>query len=469
MLIGVIQKKNLADVDALLRRIEPGLYDCLELRLDGCSRTEALHIAEHVCAMPLPIIVTLRSRAEGGLFTGTEPERIALLEELAALHPDYLDIEAALPGAVIAKIRAIAPQTRIILSWHDFTGTPESLEDVLSAMQAKADGVHYKLAALAHTTPDALRMMLFCREQTQNGLSLTGISMGEHGITTRILAPIMHQGFCYCPLEETTAPGQLDARTLRSTYHFPALHQKTAVYGLIGDPVAQSVGHLYHNDRNAENGCAAVYVKWHLTQAELAQGLDLLARLGVQGLSVTMPHKEAILPLLSAYDDVVRCSGAANTLKAADAGFVGTNTDGAGALNALPVDVAGKHIVILGAGGAAKAVMAEGVRRGASFSVFNRTVEKTLPIESIIRPFTELGALQSEPWDCIINALPFTLTFPFDAIPFAAGRLAVDLSYGKQSVFLQAATAAGCTVVDGRDMFERQALMQRQYWGLDAY
>ncbi len=464
MLIGVIQKNSLAEIRALLGRLDASLFDLLELRLDACRDLSADGVAD--LPLPLPAIFTLRRREEGGLYQGDEASRLALLEDLIRLQPAYMDIEAAVPAQRLEAIRALSPKTRIILSWHDFEKTPEDLEPVLGLMRARADGVIYKVAGRARNTLDALRMLVFCKEQRDAGLALIGICMGPDGESTRILAPVVHTGLCYCPVEEASAPGQLDAHTLRDVYRFPGLNRNTALYGLIGNPVDRSVGHLHHNRLNAASGCDAVYVKWRLEPAELDAAMPLLQRLGVRGLSVTMPLKEAVMPFLASQDDAVRHIGAANTLTATSGGWRGGSTDGAGALACLPLDVAGKKIVVLGAGGAAKSVMYEAVRRGASVRVYNRTPGKALPIDAPALPFSALEELRSDPYDVIVNALPFDADFSFETVPFLAGAVAMDCSYGKPGAFLELAGRAGCLTVDGAGMFTAQAALQRASWGL---
>lgn len=474
MLIGVIQKSSLAEIAAAINNLasgqpgQPAPYDMLELRLDGCTDFSLDGVA--ALPRPLPVLFTLRRRAEGGAFTGSEDERLKRIEALMTLEPDFMDVEAAVPAARIARIRAVAPRVGIVLSWHDFTATPEDLAPVLARMRDAADDVIYKMAAFARTSTDALRMLTFCRAQQAAGLRMVGISMGECGVSSRILAPVVHEGWCYCPVAEATAPGQLDAHTLREVYNVAGLTRHTAMYGLIGDPVEHSIGHIWHNAWHARQGLDAVYVKWHITREDLPTALPLLAQLGVRGLSVTMPHKEAVLPLLTGVDATARMIGAANTLRAQDGGFFGTNTDGAGALHALPLDVRGKKLVVLGAGGAARALIHAAASAGAEVTVFNRTPGKPLPAApgahppAVTRAFAELPTLRDTGYDAIVNALPFDVGMPMQDVPFLPGRVAMDLSYGKPGAFLARAREAGCRVVDGRNMYEHQAALQRDWW-----
>lgn len=471
LLVGVIQKKSMAELAALLERMDSSSYDVLELRLDACADLDPVALAG--LALPLPAIFTLRCKAEGGLYPKGEEERLEMLAALMRLKPAYLDIEASVAPERTAYIRSLSPDTKIILSQHDFNRTPIALRSILDSMMQKAGGAVYKIAAYARSGLDALRMLVFCKEQKARGVPLIGICMGEDGISTRVLAPVAHTGFCYCPVDEASAPGQLDAATLREVYNFASLDGDTAVYGLLGDPVGQSIGHVYHNERNASSACNAVYVKWRITGGETRQALALLRALGVAGLSITMPLKEAVMPFLAAIDETGRAIGAVNTLKAGPDGFSATNTDGAGALDSVDEirSWRGKTVVVLGAGGAAKAVIHEADRRGAVLAIYNRTPGKKLPGASsalATRAFSRLGELRTKPYDVIINALPFGVSLAFEEIPFQAGALALDLSYGKPSAFLRAAGAAGCRVMDGAGMFAGQARLQRIFWELPA-
>lgn len=466
MIVSVIQKKTLAEIADSAARIDVGLYDLIELRLDGCIDLSPEALAN--ITLPLPAVFTLRSAREGGAYTGTEQERLEMLERLAALKPAFLDVEAFVPADSIARIRRVSPETRIILSSHDFSGTPENLEGTLELMRAKAGGVIYKIAAMARNTPDALRMLLLCKKAAREGVELIGISMGEYGECTRILAPVFNLGLSYCPLDESTAPGQLGAATLRGTYNFARLNKGTTVYGLLGDPVAQSVGHLYHNRKKAKAGCDAVYVKWRVAPSELEESVALMKQLGVSGASVTMPLKEAVMPCLACVDESGKAAGAVNTLKLCADGYSGTNTDGPGALDILPLPTQGLNMAIIGAGGAARAIIYEAVKRGARVTVYNRTAGKELPGGLAALPLKDLAGLERLPCDVIINTLPFDADFDFSMLPFRRQMLCYDISYAGKSRFLELAAAVGCRVLDGGGMFEAQAALQRRFWGLDG-
>lgn len=484
MLVGVVRKNRLEECRALLRQPEMSQFDLLELRLDACADLSIEGAASLLDSSPQPVIFTLRSRDEGGGFGGSEEERLDLLEKLIRLQPGAMDLEAHIPAERLARIYSLSPGTRRIISRHDFAQTPSSLAGLRLMVEGMRHRFYdpqaiYKVATLARSTLDALRMLVFCREQRQRGLQLAGIAMGEDGQSTRILANWAHGTLAYCPADRndaspTSTPslarlGQIFADELCGAYNYRRTGKDTRVYGLIGDPVAQSLGHIYHNAANKAADCDAVYVKWRLEPEELEEGLALLRRLGVQGLSVTMPLKAAVLPHIGSGADDVRVIGAANTLRLQPDGWRGANTDGAGATETLPFSLRGKTVAVLGAGGAARAFMLEAGRRGARLLVFNRSTDKALPglpPGGAIRPLDRLHELGRLSYDLIVNALPRHLDVPFEQIPFRPGRLALDLSYNKASRFLALAAAAGCATMDGTEMFYRQAALQRAFWGL---
>ena len=481
------------------------LYEALELRLDFCNDVTPARFPP----LPLPTIITLRSQKHGGVFQGTEEERITLMKELmASLKPAYLDVEDSVPTSIMSELHELSPKTTLIISHHDFTRTPD-LDTLLAAMQQvfpPKPRVLYKIACQANSTLDALTMLQFCRRHHKKlhtmGSGLVGISMGSFGETTRILAPVIHHGICYCPTSTTTAPGQIDAATLTDIYNTPALTPKTALYGLLGDPVDQSQGHIFHNRRNKQGSVNAVYVKWQVTKDELPKALELLYDIGVRGLSLTMPLKEtgAALcqtPVGSPYQAINTLRSKVTSPKAHDGGMAlspvpttplsgnssdaspqkqrsnhsiqmhweGCNTDGEGALRSLHRPVYQKKVIVIGAGGASLALLIALQENGAVPLVYNRSA-KPLPYNTPIRPLEELIDTPLPSHDIIINTLPFTLSFPFERIQFSKKALAFDISYAQPSPFLAAAQKVGCEILTGQGMFEEQALLQRAFWGL---
>ncbi|MCH9609326.1 MAG: Shikimate dehydrogenase (NADP(+)) [Chlamydiales bacterium] len=377
--------------------------DLVEFRLDLSPSLKRLRKRAHI-----PVIFTCHE----------------VSDELVALKPDYIDLPFS---ASKEQFQAIPPSIKRICSFHDFEKTPDDLDAIYEQMREKrAD--YYKVATFANTTLDALRMLNFIRRT-----NVIGVAMGELGQITRILAPILGSPWTYAPtsLDQKTAKGQMSIAELKGIYHTHLHTSQTALYGLIGDPVLQSLSHRTHNFVFEHFGIDAVYVKMLIEKGELTEALPLLEKIGFRGLSITMPHKEAIFP------------SPTNTLTFSK-GAVGSNTDGLGALDALErkISVRGKEIAILGAGGSAKAIVSEAQKRGAKAHLYHRCFPKTTS------------------YDILINATPADLK-----LDPPSSALVMDLRVSEEkSPFLMRAEEKGCVTIEGVEMFKHQAIYQFEQW-----
>jgi 3-dehydroquinate dehydratase/shikimate dehydrogenase len=347
------------------------------------------------------------------------------------------------------------PVGKVIVSYHNLEETPD-LEIVLKQMQMAHPGAYcYKIATMAHSTLDSLRMMEFL----QHHPNIIGLCMGDLGSITRICAPIFNVPIMYAPLEDEdkTAPGQLLAGELNEIYNFKSLTSQTKIYGLIGDPVDRSIGHLFHNDVFREDKRDAVYVKMRVAPGELSDFFALAKKLPFVGLSVTAPLKEAILPFVDEIDSKAQAIGAVNTLVFRNGKIYGSNTDGEAAIDVLG-DVKDKTIVVLGAGGSAKAIVYTAVRRGAKVIVVNRTAERA---EELAKLFL-CGFSEKVPaYDILVNAT--TSTMPIDADSIMPDKIVMDIAF-YETEFLQHAQEKGCFYQDGFPMYFQQAIAQQSTW-----
>jgi len=414
----------------------PDQVDGVEYRLDY-----NLGLKDHKCSKP--VLFTVRSVGHGGKFQRAEQE--ALIEQVAALKPDYLDLEYDMRPAFLQKKR----HSKIVLSYHNFQETPD-LEPIYHAM-SKYPAHTYKIACLARSTNDALRMLLFAKSHDK----VSVIPMGEYGEFARILGPVVGNIIDFASLDEATAPGQLSVQDLE-TYRYRSLNPKTALYGLIGDPIDRSQGHIYHNDLFAKRGINAVYVK--MVVKELPEFFRLARQLGFCGLSVTMPLKEKVMPFLDEVDPKALQIGAVNTI----VGMKGYNTDGVGALDAIG-DVKDKRVVLLGAGGAARAIAFEAKARGSHVTILNRTVEKARDLAKAVGcnygPLTEVPSH----YDILVNCSPDPM--PIDPEQILPTARVMDIVYvPRETEFLRAAASRGCKVIYGEQMFWNQAAAQTKLW-----
>lgn len=435
--------------------------ECLEFRIDLMEKQDLQHLSKLRKEAKLPVIFTLRNKAHGGAFAGNEREREEKFLELLSLNPDYIDLEWDAPFFL---------EYTTIVSYHNFEETPENLEEILKKMEARR-GAFYKLATYAHTSIDALRMLSLVSKER----NVAGMCLGEKGEITRILAPIVDAPFTYCYWDKESAPGQLSLDTLQSLYRFDTLNRSTKIYALIGNPVCHSIGHLVHNHHYQKEAYDGVYVKIALHEEELPCFFNLIKDLPFCGISVTMPLKEKVGPFLDAIDPESRKIGAINTLIRQGDEWHGLNTDGKGALDALEKKgkIAEKVVLILGAGGAAKAIAYEVKQRGGKVVIANRSLEKGKRLAAQVEGSAiSLEEVDACPYEVIINTTPVGMGGNIGKTPISKEQirdncLALDVIISpRETLFLAFVQEKGGNVADGTEMFGEQALRQLKAWSI---
>lgn len=428
---------NLEDLDRV-----GDLADLIELRLDHFSTPK---MADK------PSIFTLRKKEQGGVRDISESERLAEIERLLQFQPDYLDIEADTDPSFIERIAQKFPRIKLIGSYHNFQETPQDLDALLESMRNPHFAI-YKIAVTAKSTPDMLRLMIFAKRVK---VPLTAMSMGEYGRPSRILGPIIGNALDYAGLTDDPNLHRYSLQTLHEVFRYRKLDRDTKIYALIGDPVEQSPGHFFHNSRFSDN---AVYIKMRVRPEELAEFFKLIKQLPFHGFSVTIPLKEAIISYL---DQVEGSIGAVNTIAIRDGKLIGSNTDGAGALNAIEkhVKVVRKRLAILGAGGTARAIAYEAKLRGASVTIYNRTPERAYQL-ALEFGCEGLGLDRVKPYDILVNTIP---EGPLEMVQ--PNTVVMDVVYHpRETPLLAMAKKLDCQCIYGEEMFVEQANLQRLSW-----
>lgn len=474
MLIAVIPVTDYPSARQQLSQISDRA-DGIELRLDYALHWDIQEMTALRQACTLPVIFTLRSQLQGGYYPHSEAQRLQTISALCALNPDYLDLESDVSESDIQSIRNRYPAIKIILSYHNFVETPADLPRLFESIY-RPNCYAYKISTQAQTTSDALRM-LHLVFALQNQHRIIGICMGDKGQSTRILGPVVGSLFSYAywGRAQTTAPGQLSLEELTTRYHYRKLNSSTKVYALLGDPVNLSVGHILHNQAMDMLEKNAVYVTLQVTQQELPFALTVLKQLPFWGLSITMPLKEAILPLLDEMDPQARAMQAVNTVVRIHQQWLGLNTDGLGAMRALfgQQTLAQQTMVLFGAGGAARAIAYTARTLGIKVIILNRTLAtaKKLAEEFDCEAYELAAFTAMTSYSLCVNTLPEqafqdpavqALWHPEHILP---GTLAMDIVYQPiETTFLRIAAAARCRCIPGFQMFIAQALLQIQHW-----
>lgn len=444
-----------------------GIVDLVEFRLDLFQTLDLNALRALRCEFSIPTIFTLRSRFQGGEYCASERDRLDDIHSLAALTPEYFDLEYNIIDInIIRQFNIRHPKTKVILSYHNFDETPKDLDSLYRQMRmVPAD--FYKIAVMAKNSVDALRFICWARHLDNK---LIAVSMGTHGQISRIIAPMIGSPFTYASLDNAleSLTGQLSVSTLIERYRQRKLSPSTVIYGLIGDPVSQSPSDVTHNQWMADQELDTIYVKFQVREEELADFLRYAKKLPIRGLSVTMPLKEAILPYLDKVDPLSQEIGAVNTLILENEQIKGFNTDGIGALNAIGevLNVKNKQIVIIGAGGAAKAIAYEAKRRGGLVTIVNRDIKRAFELASRlsckVNSFNDLSSRIKSKCDVLVNCTPIDI---LDIEGLNPETLVMDIRTKlKVNRFLEIAKSKGCPIIYGHQMFTRQALGQFEHW-----
>ena len=253
------------------------------------------------------------------------------------------------------------------------------------------------------------------------------------------------------------------------------INGRTALYGIIGNPVSHSLSPAMHNGAFAELGENSVYLPFPV--ADLEAGIAGLKAIGVKGVSVTIPYKEAVIPLLDVIEDVARKIGAVNTIEIREVGgrklLCGSNTDWLGANRALSgkVSLRGAQVVLLGAGGSARAIGFGLQQEGAHVILCSRTEARgrklAVDLGCLWHPLDESGSLQG---DILINATsvgmqPEIQVSPVPKTILSRFQVVMDIVYAPLATrLLREAEGAGCQVVNGLEMLLYQGVAQFELW-----
>jgi 3-dehydroquinate dehydratase/shikimate dehydrogenase len=441
-----------------------------ELRLDYLRREpDFKRLLEH---RGCPIIATCRRPSDGGRFGGPEEKRLLILRFAIVAGVEYVDLETE-----VAKKVPRFGKTKRIVSYHNFETTPQNLTAIHQEMLALDPDI-VKIVTKAEVPSDNVRMLKLVRSSP---VPMVGFCMGDLGIPSRVLAGKFGAPFTYAAFnkERILAPGQLSFEEMRDVYHYDDINVDTEVFGVIGDPVGHSLSPLIHNTAFKTLGMNRVYLPFRVPLDNFKTFLNDMQPLQIKGLSVTIPHKEACVEQVQQADGAVRVVGAVNTMVRREGGWEGHNTDYRAAMASLEnklgaqagdsAPLSGKQVLLLGAGGVARAITFGLIRRGAIVTIANRNKERgsNLARDANCR-FIEWPRRMANLCDILINCTPIGMFPEVDEIPIPPsylreGMVVFDTIYNPENTLLiKEARARGCSVVSGVDMFVRQAVLQFQ-------
>jgi len=445
--------------------------ELVELRLDWIKRNPDLGRLLKDC--PTPVVVTCRKPEDGGRFSGDEEARITLLRQAIVSGADYVDLEMEIAGDIPRY-----GSTKRIVSHHNFQETPDNIEEIHEQM-CKLDPDIVKLVTTANSPLDNVRML----ELVKNSKVPTiGFCMGEYGVVSRLLCGKFGSPMTYATFskDRVLAPGQLSFDDMKSLYRYDSISEKTAIFGVLGDPIGHSWSPLLHNTAFKSMRMNAVYLPMRVPPEEFAKTLKAYESLGIRGYSVTIPHKAAALKFAKRTDSSTKAIGSANTLFLDRQGrWCATNTDYQAALDSILLglkekgtpSLSGNRVLILGSGGVARAIGKAMIKHDAIVTVTNRTKGNGEKLA------TELGC-QFVSWsnrgsvgtDVLVNCTPVGMHPNFNETPykqhwFRDGLVVFDTIYNPENtLFIKEAREHLCHVVSGIEMFVRQAAAQFKWF-----
>ena len=249
------------------------------------------------------------------------------------------------------------------------------------------------------------------------------------------------------------------------------LDSDTILLAVLGDPVSHSLGPVMHNTAFTETGFNGVYLAFRVK--DVGNAVIGIKALDIKGASITIPHKISVMDFLDELDDTAKQIGAVNTLVNRNGMLIGYNSDGIGAVKALyeKTAIKDKNVVVLGAGGAARAIGFSILAEGGRVTVINRTPANGEKLAKILgADFQPVSALNKTDCHILINTTPVGMMPDIDTMPVRKQDLdpsmvVMDIVYNpRRTRLLRTAETIGCRVIDGVSMFVYQGAFQFELW-----
>ncbi len=428
--------------------------DCLEARLDYLRNPEESTSARWN-RLKIPMIATCRGRDRGGRFEGSIDDEMHILERAADNGARFVDID----------FRFARPfgRAEVIGSYHNFEETPEDLETLMDKVSESPVAVA-KVATMVRSWHDNRRLLKLLDRPW--GKPIVVIGMGAMGQITRIVGPARGSALTYTSNGLESAPGQVSLEELLGTYRFPSVTGSTGLIGIIGNPLGHSRSPALHNRAFDAEGLDCVYLK--LPVDSIPDFLENAVDIGIRGFSVTIPHKVQVMEHLDQVSPAAEQAGAVNTVVRQNGRWVGDNTDVHGITKSIEgLDLQGKHVVVLGTGGGARAAVAAlgSVRRVTLLSRQPDRVTAVWPREVDVDRLENVA--DYDPY-LLINATPIGMDPEVNRAPIS-GQIRADVVFDMvynpaETLLLRQAAEQGKKTIPGTTMFLAQAARQFEIW-----
>lgn len=416
------------------------------------------------------ILATCRRHQNHGHYNGSIEEQIRILEAALDAGARAVDIELeSAESAPAGKLEPLRSRSWLILSYHNFGGTP-SLDAVMRRM-LKFPADAYKVVSTARKPSDCQRILSLAKTHPRTGLIL--LAMGELGFPTRVLSPAMGGIYTYAAptSAEGTAAGQVSSKMLRQMFRVEKFTKAAKIYGVVADPVRHSISPAVHNRAFQARRLDSVYLPLLVHPPQLKDFFLFAEKLPLAGFSVTIPHKQKVIRYLDAVEPLARRVGAVNTVWRKAGKWRGTNTDVEGVTIPLAkkIRLSKAKVLVVGNGGAARGAAFALVDAGANVSLTGRNPDRVRALakacgaESLLK-----DQLASRYFDAVVHATPIGMhphvneSFFEDQIP---ADIVFDMVYNPMETrLLKLAGDQNKEVITGLQMFLEQAARQFEIW-----
>jgi len=453
------------------REVEAG-ESFFEFRLDYLAepREGVAAIRKFLASYPeCAILATCRRHQNQGKFNGSVEEQLRVLDEAVEAGARAVDIEIESAEYVLARLEGFRGRAILVLSYHNYEGTPATENVLRRMMRIPADA--YKIVTTARKPSDNYRVLTLAKSHARAPIVM--LAMGETGFPTRVLSPAMGGLYTYATpnAAEGTATGQVSARQLRHLYRVEKISRSAKIYGVIADPVRHSISPAVHNRAFQARRMDAVYLPFLVQPSQIKDFFMLADKLPIAGFSVTIPHKQKVMRYLDIVDPLARRIGAVNTIWKRAGKWRGSNTDAEAVTIPLSkrLRLSKSTILVAGNGGAARGAAYGLVESGAKVFIVGRnpdrvrSLAKACGAEPLLREQAE-----AREFDALVHATPLGMhphpneCFFQNSIP--AG-LVFDMVYNPlETELMKRAAKQGCQVIHGLQMFLEQAAQQFEIW-----
>jgi len=440
--------------------------DLIELRIDFIRDINDKNLTKLIKSTRKKIIVTDRKK------------RIKLVEKAIELKTDFIDLDLKIGEKIIKQLIKNKKRTKVIVSFHNFkkTDKKEVLRKYTQIKRLGADVV--KVATFANSINDNKVIFDLIAKAKKEKKKIIGLCIGKKGQISRILSPLFGAELTFGSLSKgkESAPGQLTATDLKTVFRINKLKgKKMRVFGLVGNPVGHSKGIIVHNKNFSKKKKNSIYVNFLVD--DIKSFIKNFKEM-ISGLSVTIPHKRDILGSLDKIDPIARKIGAVNTVVKKNGKLIGYNTDVSGAIDAIKTKtkINGKNILLIGAGGVARAIAFGIVKEKGDLIILNRTISKARKLAN------ELGCSYAgldklaflDNIDIVINGTSIGMFPRINKTPISENVLRkittkksviFDTVYNpKMTKLLKDTKALKLRIVDGYQMFINQGMEQVKLW-----